>query len=421
MISHLLYNAFIAIYGVTIRCFALFNRKAALFIQGRKWVQGRLVALSYSKFSSVVWIHVSSLGEFEQARPIIEHLRTRHELLGIVVTFFSPSGYEVRKDYGFADLVVYLPLDTPSNARRFIRTLKPDIAIFIKYDFWYNHLSEAVKQGVDVIYASVILRKQMVQFNRAKGLYLPLFKKINRFFVQDEHSKTLLEQHGVDQVQVAGDTRFDRVSAITEQPYSDPIIEAFCDGFDIVMFGSAWPSDIAVMQGVMNHYHQFKFIIAPHNVDIKMVEEIQSTLSTKSIRYSELSKPEIVHQRAMIIDNVGMLSKIYRYAKYAYVGGAFQGGLHNTLEPAAYGIPVFFGEHSTNFKFREVMGLLEAGAGFEVQDATRMIQIVTQMETKPKMYMISGGAAKEYVLRNTGGTETIVQYVSELCSRKVRS
>jgi len=388
-----------------------------MFIQGRRHVFGRLVSLSYSKFSSLVWIHVSSLGEFEQARPIIEGLRARHELLGIVVTFFSPSGYEVRKDYRYADLVVYLPLDTPRNARRFIRTLKPDIAVFIKYDFWYNHLAESVKRGVRVIYASVILRHRMVQFNRARGLYLPLFRKFDRFFVQDEPSKSLLESHKIHNAEVAGDTRFDQVQLISKQTFSDPITEAFCDGFDIVMFGSIWPSDLPVIQGIMNHYHQFKFVIAPHNVESKIVEEIRSTLHAKSVRYSELSRPQVIHQRALVIDNVGMLSRLYRYAKYAYVGGAFQGGLHNILEPAAYGIPVFFGEHFSNIKFREVLGLAESGGGFEVQDATRMIQIISQMENNPTKYRVSAGASQEYILKHTGSTQRILDYISEQCIR----
>ncbi len=421
MFSHLLYNAFIRIYGLTIWCFSLFNPKAAMFIRGRRHVYGRLVSLSYSRFSSIVWIHASSLGEFEQARPIIEGLRARTELLGVVVTFFSPSGYDVRKDYGYADLVTYLPLDTPKNARKFLRLLKPDVAIFIKYDFWYNHLSECVKQGVKVVYASAVLRERMVQFNRARGMYLPLFRKFDKFFVQDDRSKQLLEKHKVFNAEVTGDTRFDQVQRTSSQRYEDPVVEAFCSGYEIVIFGSAWPSDLEVIRGMIDHFHQFKFIVAPHNVEEKIVEEIRSGLHTKSVRYTDIATPQVIQQRAMVIDNVGLLSRLYRYAKYAYVGGAFQGGLHNTLEPAAYGIPVFFGEHPSNFKFLEAMGLIECGGGFEVSDARSMIQLVTKMEEDPKNYRVNAGASREYIVKHTGGTERVLQYLLQQCIPPVQS
>ncbi len=362
-----LYSIGILFYTFIIRLAALRSPKAKLWVLGRKdWISSLKKALKKND-KPVVWIHCSSLGEFEQGRPIIEKIREKQKDVFILLTFFSPSGYEIRKNYQAADYVSYLPADTPHNARLFISIAKPAIAIFIKYEFWYNFLHYLKKSRIPVWLVSGIFRKGQPFFN---PIYGKCFRKqllnFDHFFVQDETSARLLQSIGISNYTVSGDTRFDRVIQIAEQASSYETIERFCGNNFIIVAGSTWPAEEDfIARYLATLPRNAKIIIAPHEISEPHIQQIERKFNGSCIRYSSsIYQCSLENYNVLIIDNIGMLASLYRYGKIAIVGGGFGKGIHNVLEPTVYGIPVIFGPKYQ--KFPEACHLVDIGAGFPV-------------------------------------------------------
>ena len=405
----LLYNLGILILRVGFRFAALFNPKAAAFVKGRKGVFETLES-SLPKAGRLVWVHCASLGEFEQGRPVIEQIKREYEDINIVVTFFSPSGYEVRKNYALAK-VFYLPWDTASNAERFVRLLNPIVAVFIKYEFWY-HYSKALKScNVPLLSVSAIFRPQQVFFKSYGAFYRGILRNFEYFFVQNDTSQKLLQSLGFENTAIAGDTRFDRVYAVVNQTEKIAIVEKFKSDQKTMVVGSCWREDFEVLLPTINEGN-VKFIIAPHEISESFLQLIERTVQVKSIRYSRATEANVDGCHLLIIDNVGMLSRLYRYGEFAFIGGAFGKGLHNILEAACYGVPIFFGDRNYE-KFQEAIDLINRGGAFEVSDA-KVFKEKFEMLNTPESFLLACEVTRSYVLENLGATEKIMAYCRKL-------
>src|SRR5690554_2004792 len=369
----LIYNLGILLYGWVLRLAAPFNHRAALLLQGRRRVWGDLAA--FSGGDKVAWVHCASLGEFEQGRPLIEALRKQRPDHKVVLTFFSPSGYEVRKNYELADLVLYLPADTAANARRFIDKVQPSEVFFFK---WYG------------------------------GWFRKLLPLVTRFFVQDDRSASLLRSIGVAHCEVAGDTRFDRVKALVEQAREVPVIADFAKGQRVLVAGSTWPPDEAILAKWLEQAPEdVKIIVAPHEVHEAHVQELVARFKGGVARFSQLKGAVPAEVRVLVIDAIGLLSSLYRYGSVAYIGGGFGKGIHNTLEAATYGMPVIFGPHHK--KFKEAMDLLEEGAAFAIAGQADFEQVMAGLwDGDAARLAAAGAAASAYVGRMTGATERVL-------------
>ena len=344
--SLLLYNIFLLLYRAGIGCYSLFNSKAKKWIEGRKqWPLKMIAALHPDE--KRIWFHCSSLGEFEQGRPLIESLKQKYPQYKIVITFFSPSGYEVQKNYAGADYVFYMPLDNKRNAKRFIKLINPSLAVFVKYEFWYHYLEELHTKKIPTIIISAAFRKEQTFFSWYGKLFRSLLHCFNWIFVQDEQSKKLLEGIGFDKnVSVSGDTRYDRVSAIAKNKKDLPLAEKFKDNHKLLIAGSTWPDDEKILKACLSVLpDDWKLIIAPHEIDEAHIQSIQSLFINENVLYSSLIKNEnSFDKKVLIIDNIGLLSSLFAYGEIAFIGGGFQkGGIHNVLEPAVFGFPVIFG------------------------------------------------------------------------------
>lgn len=356
-----------------------------------------------------VWIHAASLGEFEQGRPIIEELKRANPGTKVVLTFFSPSGYEIRKNYELADWVLYLPLDTPKNAKEFVNLINPKVAVFIKYEFWYYLLKELVDRNTPVLMVSAIFRKNQLFFHWSGSFFQSVFRKVTHFYVQDEVSEYLIKDINPN-VTVAGDTRFDRVITISEHAASISLIEAFVDNRSCFVIGSSWESDLDIIEPfVKANQGKVRFIIAPHNVNEAEISKLSNRFENTTL----FSNPSLENSEVLIIDNIGMLSSIYSHADYAFIGGGFRGALHNTLEAAVYGIPIFFGRHENNAKFREAILLEGEGGAFPVQKVEELIERF-KLLSDPKEYKKASNASKNFVHSNSGATELVVKKLIEL-------
>ncbi len=403
------YDITIYLYGFLIFMVSPFHPKAREFIRGRK-LQSDPVFPHKEEFR--VWIHASSLGEFEQVRPLIERLNTDFSA-EIYLTFFSPSGFQIRKDYDLVKKVLYLPLDTYPNANRWLKSLDPDLVIFVKYDFWINYLSIVQKMNRKMYFISSIFRKNQFHLTVGRSLYVPVFRKIDHFFVQDQESCNNLKNHGISRASVVGDTRVDRVIQIAEIAKKNKVVISFKSNNPIIVFGSTWPSDIELVRTfILDNHERFNFIIAPHDVGQKQIDNL-TRLFEDSILYSRLSSDvHDITQNPVIIDSIGLLASLYSVAKYAFVGGALRGALHNTLEPSVYRIPVFFGKHKNNSKFQEVKYLLQNDSAFEVSDSTELSMIVGKLEKDPKMYDEIAENLNFYFKSNQGATDKIVDRIT---------
>ncbi|NOQ71274.1 MAG: 3-deoxy-D-manno-octulosonic acid transferase [Crocinitomix sp.] len=359
----LLYTIGVRSYSFMIRIASLWNPKAKKWMQGRQEVWGVLDNWKLDE-RPVYWFHCASLGEFEQGRPLIEKLKNE-EACQVVITFFSPSGYEIRKNYELADLVIYLPQETQANVARFIAKVQPEKVFFVKYEFWAQYIFEAKKAGAAVYSISAVFRKNQVFFKWYGGYLLKVLKAFDHIFVQDEKSADILKNAGVTST-VSGDTRYDRVMGNAKKVQSYPEIENFINGKKVLVIGSSWAEDEAVLMATMNHTNfDWKVIVAPHEIDAKRVTALEAKFTKPSVRYSKLVEGSMAD--VLIIDNIGMLMNVYQYADIAYIGGAFGKGLHNILEPACFGVPVIFG--SSFAKFQEAYDFIENGIGFSVNDA----------------------------------------------------
>lgn len=423
MLATLVYNIAIRLYraGVGIAA-ATGNRKARLWLQGRRgWADRMKRDLGSGKGGPLIWVHAASLGEFEQGRPVMEGLRRQYPGSRLILTFFSPSGYEVRKDYEGADYVCYLPLDTPGNARRFLEIARPELAIFIKYEFWYHFMKALHRKRVPAILISGIFRKDQAFFKWYGGLFRRLLKQLSHIFVQNEGSRQLLQEIGVEHVTVTGDTRFDRVWALAQEAVELPLVKQFIGNKRTVVAGSTWANDEkALAAWWAGHYEpDRRLIIAPHEVNEQHINDLVE-LFPGALRYSELNGAKVEHKgyegehpgMVLIIDNVGMLSSLYRYACVTYVGGGFDaGGIHNILEPATYGKPVVFGP--VYDKYAEAVELLESGGAFTVPHDPGLAQQMEQLLQNDELCTQTGHVASRYVADNKGATEKILSYIQE--------
>lgn len=388
---------------------------AALFSEKvRKMYRGEREAFSILEnridpSAEYAWFHAASLGEFEQGRPIMERLRAEHPEYKILLTFFSPSGYEVRKNYNGADIVCYMPIDTPSNARRFVRLANPALAFFIKYEFWYNFLNELWLKGTPVYSVSSIFRRDQVFFRWYGMGYKKVLGFFKFFFVQNEESKSLLAGIGHNNVMVTGDTRFDRVLQIKIQAKRLPVVEAFAKSCKVLVAGSSWPPDEDIFIRYFNEHSGWRLIVAPHVIGEDHLRQILSKLNRKAVRYTQATMETAATAECLIIDCFGLLSSIYNYGDVAYVGGGFGVGIHNVLEAAVWDMPVIFGPNNKNFI--EAQGLKAAGGGFEIAAYEDFAALMDRFASDAEELSIRGCAAGGYVKNHSGSTNMIMKEV----------
>lgn len=415
-----IYTIAIHLYTLGIRTAALFGHsKARLMVTGWKEVPAALARLEKGK--PTVWFHAASLGEFEQARPVLEANRQRHPECQVLVTFFSPSGYEVRKNYAQAEAICYLPMDTPGNVRRFLDAAHPDKVFFVKYEFWYNYLSALRQRGIDTYIFSAIFRPEQYFFKPWGRWFIRQLREcFTHLFVQNEESLQLLQSHGIAHCSLAGDTRYDRVHQIAQAAEPDAVVERFLQGYDgkVLVAGSTWPPDEQLIARLRESKKWFpeRIIIAPHEIHEEHLRSIEA-LFPNSIRYSEYINTltqshnnTFTHSKVLIIDNIGLLSKLYRYATVAYIGGGFGVGIHNILEAVAYGKPVVFGPN--HHKFQEAHDIIELGGGMTV-DEKPDVSLLRKWFTDVEAYHAASDACLQLMHRNLGSTNIILKAVDE--------
>ena len=403
-----MYNFIIGLYALIVNLISPFHRKARLMVKGHREVYSKLKE-KIDPDAKYIWLHAASLGEFEQGRPILEKIKAQHPSYKILLTFFSPSGYEVRKNYDLADIVCYLPFDRKRNVKRFLNLANPAIAIFIKYEFWYNYINQLHKRNIPTYMVSAIFRPNQIFFRWYGKAYCKMLSFYECICVQDDNSKSLLEGIGVKNVEVCGDTRFDRVLA----KYL-PVGEAFSKDKDgnkqlTLVAGSSWPKDEDVFVEYFNNNPNLKLIIAPHEIHDAHLSYIESILKRPSIRYTKATPENVSQFDCLIIDTFGLLSSLYRYGEIAYVGGGFGVGIHNVLEAAVYNIPVIFGP---NFKkFREANQLLETGGGYSIHDYDTFLSLMDEFIEYPKVLEAAGTHAGEYVTGNAGVVDKVMKII----------
>jgi 3-deoxy-D-manno-octulosonic-acid transferase len=434
------YDLILSLYAFFIQIAAFFgNEKARLWSAGRKDIFEKIetqLNKNQDNTRKIIWIHVSSLGEFEQGRPIIEALKNNHAITqspNIILTFFSPSGYEMRKNYPLADHVFYLPIDNARNARRFLDLVKPDLAIFVKYEFWFHYLTQLQKKYVPILLVSATFReKQFSSWNPYSRILRRILQNFTQIFLQDTPSFSLLKKHNFTNIVLSGDTRVDRVAAIAAEGKRLDIVADFVGNFvenlPVFVGGSTWEADEKRILPLFKNpkFANWRFVFAPHDVNLKNIERLKQLLPEKSVRYSEIlknnaQKPiytegsfflENLDCRILIIDNIGLLSALYRYGKIAYIGGGFGSGIHNTLEPIAHGLPVLFGEKYE--KFTEAVKLAETGGGFVVNAENGSVETIMERLLIPENYDKASAAARQYIAENRGATAQVVDAIQKI-------
>lgn len=402
-----MYNIVIYIYLIGVAIASCFNKKVKKMWAGERQAI-KVLREKVDPNARYIWFHAASLGEFEQGRPLMEHLRKTHPEYKILLTFFSPSGYEVRKNYEGADIICYLPLDTIRNARRFLRSIKPVMAFFIKYEFWYNYLHILQHRGVPTYSVSSIFRPDQIFFQWYGKGYGRVLKCFTHFFVQNIESKNLLGKLDIHDVEVVGDTRFDRVLQIKEASKQLPIVEKFTENTSKVFIaGSSWLPDEEVFLKYFNLHKDWKLIVAPHVIGEDHLAQIFELLKGRRVvRYTEATEENVKDAEVLIIDCFGLLSSIYHYGTISYVGGGFGVGIHNVLEAAVWDIPVIFGPN--NKRFQEAQGLIMAGGGFEINDYQSFRDLMMRFETDEMFLQTSKKHAGEFVKGRAGATEKIM-------------
>ena len=405
-----MYNLAIYLYLLGVAVYSRFNEKVRKMWRGERDAF-RVLREKVDPKARYVWFHAASLGEFEQGRPLMERLRREHPEYKILLTFFSPSGYEVRKNYEGADIICYLPLDTITNARRFLRIIRPEMAFFIKYEFWYNYLHILKHRGVPVYSVSSIFRENQVFFKWYGRQYGRVLNCFTHFFVQNEVSRELLAKIGITKVTVVGDTRFDRVLQIRDAARQLPIVETFKHDAKVFVAGSSWPPDEEIFTRYFNQHKDWKLIIAPHVIGEDHLRQIEKMLEGREIvRYTKAeASSRLGEADTLIIDCFGLLSSIYHYGDVAYVGGGFGVGIHNLLEAAVWDVPVFFGPN--NQKFQEAQGLKQSG-GFEIHDYEEFARQMDHFTADARYLGEQGRQAGQYVKSRAGAADKIFSEVS---------
>ena len=405
----MLYNLAIYFYLLGVVIASFFSKKV------RKMWRGEREAFDVLKRNvdpkaKYVWFHAASLGEFEQGRPIMERLRAQHPEYRILLTFFSPSGYEVRKNYEGADIICYLPLDTPINAIRFLRLIRPVMAFFIKYEFWYNYLHILKHRNIPTYSVSSIFRPDQIFFRWYGRHYAGVLRCFTHFFVQNDQSRQLLAKIGITHVSITGDTRFDRVLQIKEQSKQLPIVEAFKQGGRVFVAGSSWQPDEDIFIPWFNADDSWRVIIAPHVISEEHLQQIEQKLQMPTVRYTHVTPEEAAKARCLIIDCFGLLSSVYHYGEVAYVGGGFGVGIHNVLEAAVWGVPVIFG--TNNKHYQEAQSHMASGGGFEIANETDFSKLMTNFAEDKHYLSYRGGKSAEFVNSQAGATNAILKEIS---------
>ena len=410
---YILYNLAIYITSFFLPVIALFSAKVKLFVNGRKSVFPELKEHITDK-DSTIWIHAASLGEYEQGLPIVEKLKAAYPTFKIVVSFFSPSGYEVVKQTATADLVTYLPLDTTQNAKRFIKLLHPKIAIFIKYEIWPNMLKELQKNTIPILLISAIFKNDQIYFKWYGRFMRNALERFSHFFIQDSESEKLLNSIGLYNTTITGDTRFDRVSEILQQNNTLEFMDNFTKNNPCFVMGSSWPEDEELMVAYINaSSHEMKYVIAPHNIVPKELARLQRQIKKRTVLLSEISEKPLEDPEVVIVDTIGLLTKIYSYADIAYVGGGFTtGGLHNTLEPAVYGTPVIIGPNYDGFK--EAEDMVRLGGIFAVGDKQEFKTLADKLFLDSDFKTETGSINTSYIDNNKGASIQVMNHIRTL-------
>ena len=405
----LLYDLSLRTYKIAINIAKFFNEKAHLFHSGRKNIFENFKKNVDFKEKNI-WFHCASLGEFEQGRPLIEIIKKKYPDYKIIITFFSPSGYEVRKTYKQADFISYLPLDSSINAEKFIQIVQPKLVFFIKYEFWFYYLKTLKKYDIPCFLISGIFRKNQMFFKFYGKWYARILENFTHLFVQNKTSFELLQKIGIQNLSIAGDTRFDRVLKISETPKKFHLIEKFKQNKTILVAGSTWKKDENILiQYIKNNKNSLKFIIAPHEIHQDNINRLIHEIGENVVAYSKANEKNIQDFKVLIIDNIGMLSSIYQYGEIAYVGGAFGKGLHNILEPATFGVPIFFGTKYQ--KFQEAIDLINLKSAFSIKNFEMFEEQINILLNDKIFFKKTGEISKKYILDNKGGTKKILDFV----------
>lgn len=413
------YDIFLMVFALGFKIAALFNTKARLGVQGRKNIFARISTIAIPPNQQIIWMHCASLGEFEQGRPVLESLKQQYPHITIVLTFFSASGYEVMKNYKGADHIYYLPMDGASNAKKMVDALNPSLVLWVKYEFWYYYLHELKNREIPVLLISAIFWKSHAYFKWYGKIWRQMLACFTHLFVQNDTSKDLLAGIGfAENVSITGDTRFDRVIAIAEQFEVLPLIEQFCSKGNVMVAGSTWEDDEAELTHYVRANPQIKFIIAPHEIDAENLQDVKKAFPD-SIFYSALAgnQQQGINERiktphVLIIDNVGMLSRLYKYADVTYVGGGFGAdGVHNVLEAAVYGKLVIFGPEYQ--KYSEAIGLVACGGAISIANALELESTLNDLWRNEALLTTKGEASKDYVYSNKGASKKIIQFIQE--------
>lgn len=403
----LIYNLAIVLYEYILAIVALWNRKARLWCEGRKGIFQRMQQAIAAE-DRVVWMHVASLGEFEQGRPILEAIREQYPDRKILLTFFSPSGYEIRKNYAGADYIFYLPSDTPSNVRRFLDIAHPEVAIFVKYEFWLNYLTQLKRRGVRSYLVSAIFRPDAISFRSVGGMWRKALDAFDQMFVQNDESRELLHSIGFDNVIVAGDTRFDRVAAIARAAKPVDVVARFKGEDRLFVAGSTWGPDEEILLELVNENPDIKFVIAPHEMDEARIAKIIATTRGGAVRYTQCSeRSDFSGVQVLVLDTIGILSSVYGYALWSYIGGGFGVGIHNTLEAATFGLPIAFGPNY--HKFKEARDMVALGAAASVGSADELKSWFGPLRDDEQLLAKVSATAKDYTAKNQGATSLFMK------------
>lgn len=403
------YDLIMSLYAGIIRLVGLRYEKARLWSEGRRDLFSRMRE-KIDPRERIIWLHVASLGEFEQGRPLIEALRESHPEYRILLTFFSPSGYEIRKNYAGADYIFYLPIDTRKQVRQFLDIAHPEVVIFVKYEFWLNFLTELRRRRIRTFVVSAIFRRNSVFFRFYGGLWRKALKTFEVLFVQNEESKTLLAELGYPNTVVAGDTRFDRVAKIAREAKQVPMIERFKGDKQLFIAGSTWGPDEELLLPLMNDNPELKFVIAPHEMDEGRIERLMRETRGGAVRYTQCDdKTSFEGKQLLILDTVGLLASVYGYATWGYIGGGFGVGIHNTLEAATFGLPIAFGPKYE--KFKEARDLVAIGAARSITTYEELKAWFAPLRDDEKHLTKSSRLARDYTLSHQGATETILKTI----------
>ena len=410
----IIYNILNRIFNLLLLVYSNFNAKAKLLIAGRQRAFNSIED-KLNKEEKNLWFHCASLGEFEQALPLIEAIQEMYPQYQRFVSFFSPSGYEYQKDNPIADGIFYLPEDTESNAKSLLDVLNPAAVFFIKYEYWYHYLNACNQKDIPVFSVSTILRPDQVFFKFYGSFYRRMLSKFHFFFVQNEETLELLKSVGLENAIISGDTRLDRVNTILKKHTPLKFVEDFKGNCRLVVLGSTWSKDINLWIQYIKHHHDLRFVIAPHNISEEEITYIEEKIQVKTLRYSNIGNG-LEDAQVLIIDNIGMLSSIYKYADITYVGGAFGEGLHNILEPATYGKPVIIGKGKLNKKYHEVQALIKGGGAFEVSDPIMLKRVMNDLLMDEAFYTRARHASRLYVNENLGSTNAILVNLKTILS-----